>query len=81
MQHIPIERFNISFVCRSQFLDEIREVMGIPEWFLTVDSRKTNILYNGACVQLYVHFKGPLITTIQKIVGKLKKNIHVILHV
>jgi len=43
----------------SQFLDDVRTVMGIPEWFLTVDTRKTNVLYNGACIQLLVHFKGP----------------------
>ncbi|KAK9501516.1 hypothetical protein O3M35_012226 [Rhynocoris fuscipes] len=43
----------------SQFLEDVRKVMGIPEWFLTVDSRKTNILYNGACIQLLIHFKGP----------------------
>ncbi|XP_014242345.1 uncharacterized protein LOC106662638 [Cimex lectularius] len=43
----------------SQFLEDVRNVMGIPEWYLTIDSRKTNILYNGACIQLLIHFKGP----------------------
>ncbi|XP_073970681.1 superoxide dismutase family protein Rsod isoform X1 [Rhodnius prolixus] len=43
----------------SQFLEDIRKVLGVPDWFLTVDSRKTNILYNGACIQLLIHFKGP----------------------
>ncbi|KAL1137771.1 hypothetical protein AAG570_009467, partial [Ranatra chinensis] len=43
----------------SQFLEDVRKVMGIPDWFLTVDARKTNVLYNGACIQLLVHFKGP----------------------
>ncbi|BES96735.1 Copper/zinc superoxide dismutase (SODC) [Nesidiocoris tenuis] len=43
----------------SQFLDDVRNIMGVPDWFLTVDSRKTNLLYNGACIQLLIHFKGP----------------------
>lgn len=42
----------------AQFLEEVREVMGIPEWFLTVDNRKTKILYNGNCIQFLLHFKG-----------------------
>lgn len=41
--------------------------MGIPEWFLTVDSRKTKFLHNHACVQLLLHFKGP-------IAGKLEQD-------
>lgn len=41
--------------------------MGIPEWFLTVDSRKTKFLHNHACVQLLIHFKGP-------IAGKLEQD-------
>lgn len=43
----------------SQFLEDVREVMGIPDWFLTIDSRKTTLLHNGACIQLLIHFKGP----------------------
>lgn len=34
--------------------------MGLPEWMLSVDSRKINTLHNGACVQMLMHFKGPL---------------------
>lgn len=34
--------------------------MGVPEWFLSVDSRKITILHSGACVQMLIHFKGPL---------------------
>lgn len=34
--------------------------MGVPEWFLSVDSRKITILHNGACIQMLIHFKGPL---------------------
>lgn len=34
--------------------------MGLPEWMLSVDSRKITTLHNGACVQMLMHFKGPL---------------------
>lgn len=34
--------------------------MGLPEWMLSVDSRKITDLHNGACVQILMHFKGPL---------------------
>lgn len=34
--------------------------MGIPEWFLTVDSRKTRTLHSDACIQILLHFKGPI---------------------
>lgn len=44
----------------AQFLEEVRQVMGVPEWFLSVDSRKITLLHSGACVQMLVHFKGPL---------------------
>lgn len=33
--------------------------MGIPEWFLHIDSRTTQILHGGSCVAFKVHFKGP----------------------
>ncbi|XP_022918484.2 uncharacterized protein [Onthophagus taurus] len=44
----------------AQFIDDVREVMGIPEWMLTVDSRKVRTLHNNACVQFLMHFKGPI---------------------
>lgn len=43
---------------RSQFLSDVREVLGVPEWMMTIDNRKTKILHNGMCVQLLFHFKG-----------------------
>lgn len=43
---------------RAQFLTELREILGTPEWMLTVDNRKTKVLHDGACVQLLFHFKG-----------------------
>ncbi|XP_045506507.1 uncharacterized protein LOC123702765 isoform X2 [Colias croceus] len=42
-----------------QFLQEIRRVMGVPEWMVGVDSRKTRILHGGACIQILLHFQGP----------------------
>lgn len=43
---------------RAQFLEDVRKVMGIPEWMLSIDSRKTKTLHNGACIQFLLHFKG-----------------------
>ncbi|XP_054261582.1 uncharacterized protein LOC128985759 [Macrosteles quadrilineatus] len=43
----------------SQFLEEVRRVMGVPEWLLTIDTRRTKILHGGSCIQLLIHFKGP----------------------
>lgn len=34
--------------------------MGVPEWMLSVDSRKISLLHNGACIQMLMHFKGPI---------------------
>ncbi|XP_014088313.2 uncharacterized protein Rsod [Bactrocera oleae] len=44
----------------AQFLEELRSVMGIPEWMLDVDARKTKELHGGACIQMIIHFKGPI---------------------
>ncbi|KAL9892126.1 superoxide dismutase family protein Rsod isoform 1-T1 [Glossina fuscipes fuscipes] len=44
----------------AQFLEELRAVMGIPEWMLDVDARKTKELHHGACIQMIIHFKGPI---------------------
>lgn len=33
--------------------------MGLPEWMLAIDSRKTKTIHNGGCVQIVIHFKGP----------------------
>lgn len=46
-------------VCRSQFLQEVRAVMGVPPWMVTVDARKTRDLHSGACLQILLHFTGP----------------------
>ncbi|XP_044006416.1 uncharacterized protein LOC122851330 isoform X2 [Aphidius gifuensis] len=54
-----------------QFLEDVRKVMGIPEWMLSVDSRKTKILHNGACIQFLLHFKGPIAGRLEKDFSKL----------
>ncbi|XP_028170007.1 uncharacterized protein LOC114359719 isoform X1 [Ostrinia furnacalis] len=41
------------------FLEEVRKVMGIPEWMLGVDSRRTRLLHAGSCIQVLLHFTGP----------------------
>lgn len=43
----------------TQFLEDVRHVMGLPEWMLAVDSRKTKLIHNGACMQMIIHFMGP----------------------
>ena len=34
--------------------------MGIPEWMLDVDARTTKELHGGSCIQMVIHFKGPI---------------------
>ncbi|KAL7017747.1 hypothetical protein ACKWTF_010504 [Chironomus riparius] len=55
----------------SQFIDEVRRVMAIPEWFLHIDSRTTQILHNGACVAFKLHFKGPKAHQLEQDFSKL----------
>lgn len=43
----------------SKFLDHVRAVMGLPDWMLTIDNRKTKELHGGTCIQLLLHFRGP----------------------
>lgn len=42
----------------THFFEAVRAATGAPDWMITVDSRKTKILHNGACIQYLVHFKG-----------------------
>ncbi|KAG8225429.1 hypothetical protein J437_LFUL004250 [Ladona fulva] len=63
----------------AQFIDDVREVMGLPEWMLTVDSRKTKVLHGGGCIQFLLHFKGPIANQLEQdfsrlmSVGKLER--------
>lgn len=54
------------FVISAQFLEDIRHVMGLPEWMLSIDSRRTKTLHGGACIQMLVHFKGGQAHKIEK---------------
>lgn len=47
-------RFNLG-----TFLEESRAIMGVPEWFMFLDKRKTRQLHNGRCIQVEIHFAGP----------------------
>lgn len=58
-------------ICRSQFIDDVRKVMGIPEWFLHIDSRTTQNLHGGACVAFKLHFKGPKAHQLEQDFSKL----------
>lgn len=47
------------YTSSAQFLEDVRRVMGIPEWMMDIDARKTKTLHNGGCIQILIHFKGP----------------------
>ncbi|KAF2895528.1 hypothetical protein ILUMI_10646 [Ignelater luminosus] len=55
----------------AQFIEDIRRIMGIPEWMLTVDSRQTKILHNNACIQVLLHFKGPIANKLEQDFSRL----------
>lgn len=52
-------------------MEDIRHVMNVPEWMLSVDSRKITVLHNGACVQMLIHFKGSLAPQMQQDLNRL----------
>ncbi|KAJ9574059.1 hypothetical protein L9F63_008585 [Diploptera punctata] len=58
----------------TQFIEDVREVMGLPEWMLTVDSRKTRTLHGGTCIQFLLHFKGPLANQLEQDFSRLLAN-------
>ncbi|XP_017889745.1 uncharacterized protein LOC108630767 [Ceratina calcarata] len=55
----------------AQFLEDIRKIMGIPDWMLSIDNRKTKTLHNGACIQFLLHFKGPITSKLEQDFNKL----------
>ncbi|KAB0794972.1 hypothetical protein PPYR_11811 [Photinus pyralis] len=55
----------------AQFIEDVCKVMGIPEWMLTVDSRQTKILHGGACMQILLHFKGPIANKLEQDFSRL----------
>lgn len=58
----------------AQFIEDVREVMGLPEWMLTVDSRKTRTLHGGTCIQFLLHFKGPQANQLEQDFSRLLAN-------
>lgn len=46
-------------------------MLGVPEWMLSIDSRKIKNLHNGACVQMLMHFKGPIAHQLEIDVSRL----------
>lgn len=61
----------VKIVFRAQFLEDIREVMGLPEWMISIDSRKTKTLHNNACIQFLLHFKGPIAAKLEQDFSRL----------
>ncbi|XP_015118809.1 uncharacterized protein LOC107042324 [Diachasma alloeum] len=55
----------------AQFLEDVRQIMGIPEWMLSIDNRKTKILHSGACIQFLLHFRGPIASRIEQDFSRL----------
>ncbi|PSN32762.1 hypothetical protein C0J52_15463 [Blattella germanica] len=58
----------------AQFIEDVREVMGLPEWMLTVDSRKTRTLHGGTCIQFLLHFKGAQANQLEQDFSRLLAN-------
>lgn len=61
----------IIIIFSAQFLEDARNVLGVPEWMLSIDSRKVKNLHNGACIQMLMHFKGPIAHQLEIDVSKL----------
>lgn len=61
-------RFNLA-----TFIEEVQAAMGIPEWFLYIDARKTRKLHNGRCVQIELHFAGPYAHKLEQDFGRLMR--------
>ena len=43
----------------ASFIEEVQGIMGVPEWFVFIDTRKTKTLFGGKCTQIQLHFAGP----------------------
>ncbi|XP_012172349.1 uncharacterized protein LOC100643910 isoform X1 [Bombus terrestris] len=55
----------------AQFLEDVRKIIGVPDWMLSIDTRKTKILHSGACIQFLMHFRGPIASTLEQDFNKL----------
>ncbi|KAJ9578274.1 hypothetical protein L9F63_005495, partial [Diploptera punctata] len=71
--YIPTYLLRARFVV-TQFIEDVREVMGLPEWMSTVDSCKTRTLHGGTCIQFLLHFKGPLANQLEQDFSRLLAN-------
>ncbi|OXA38086.1 uncharacterized protein LOC110862045 [Folsomia candida] len=49
-----------------EFIDEVRKVLGVPDWMLTYDNRQTKDVYGGECIQMLFHFRGPVADRIEQ---------------
>ena len=62
-----------------EFMEEVRGIMGVPEWFVYTDSRKTRPDNGDNCVAMQIHFAGPYANQLEQdfnqliITGKLSK--------
>ena len=62
-----------------EFMEEVRGIMGVPEWFVYTDSRKTRPDDGDNCVAMEVHFAGPYANQLEQdfnrliITGRLSK--------
>ncbi|CAG7838672.1 unnamed protein product [Allacma fusca] len=64
IKYAKIRKFNDFLV--EEFLDDVRKVLGVPEWMLTYDNRQTKIVQEGECAQLLFHFRGPVADRIEQ---------------
>jgi len=55
----------------AQFMEEVQAVMGVPDWFLFTDSRETKSLHEGKCLQILLHFRGPLANKLEQDFSRL----------
>ena len=62
-----------------EFMEEVRGIMGVPEWFVYTDSRKTRGDNGDNCIAMQIHFAGPYANQLEQdfnqliITGKLNK--------
>ncbi len=73
-QHpLIIRLFFLNIFCffSSEFVEDVRRVLGVPEWMLLVDTRHTRNIQNDRCVQFKVHFYGPVATRIEQDLSQL----------
>lgn len=52
-------------------MEEVRGIMGVPEWFVYTDSRKTRSDNGDNCVAMEIHFAGPYANDLEQDFNKL----------